>query len=88
MYKILIVDDSIQDINGLLNHIDWKALDCEVVATALNGAEGIEKATELSPDIIISDVSMPVVDGIEMTKKLNEILPDIQYIYISCFDDS
>lgn len=88
MYKVLIVDDSIQDINGLLNHIDWKSLNCDVVGTALNGAEGIEKAKELYPDIIISDVSMPLIDGIEMTKNLNEIMPDIQYIYISCFDDS
>ena len=88
MYKVLIVDDSIQDINGLTKCIDWDKYECEVVGTALNGMEGIQKAKELAPDIIVTDISMPLIDGIELTKKVNEIYSDMKYIYISCMDDS
>lgn len=87
MYKVLIVDDSIQDINGLINHIDWKKYNCQVIGKALNGLEGVEKARELLPDIIVTDISMPVIDGIELTKRVSKVLPDVKFIYISCFDD-
>lgn len=88
MYKVLIIDDSKRDINGLINHINWEKYNCVVVGTALNGLEGIELARETEPDIIVTDICMPLIDGIELTKKVNEILPEAEYIYISCFDDS
>ena len=73
MYKVLIVDDSIQDIDGLLNHIDWQKYNCQVIGKALNGLEGVEKAEELLPDIIVTDISMPVIDGIELTKRVSKV---------------
>ena len=86
MYKVLIVDDNIDDINGLLKYVPWESLNC-CVRSASNGEEGLKLAIHLNPDIIITDISMPVMDGIEMTKAINEQLNNVYYIYMSCFDD-
>lgn len=87
MYSVLLVDDCPSDITGLIENIRWNELGCMVSATASNGAEGIEMATRLNPDIIITDVSMPVMDGIQMVKKIRSTLPDVSIIFISCFDE-
>ncbi|MBQ8588122.1 MAG: response regulator [Clostridia bacterium] len=87
MYSVLIVDDCYADIVGLMENIEWEAFNCRVTATASNGTEGVLKAIETEPDIIITDVSMPEMDGISMTKKLRQKLPDTSFIFISCFDE-
>ncbi len=87
MYSVLLVDDCSADIEGLIETIDWKGLNCHVTATARDGSEGIEMAKELRPDIIITDVSMPKLDGIAMTKEIRSFMPQVSFIYISCFDE-
>lgn len=87
MLRVLIVDDNIDDRNGILKYVPWETLDCEAVGTASNGAEGLRQALEKKPELVITDISMPVMNGIEMTAKIREKLPDTHFIYISCFDD-
>lgn len=57
------------------------------VGEAENGAQLLELAIELKPDVIITDIKMPVMDGIEATKKINEVLPDVGIIGLSMFDE-
>ena len=87
MYRVLLVDDCLPDLSGIINNIDWSALKCEIVGTAPNGEIGIKKARKLKPDIIITDVSMPKMNGIEMTREIRAEMPDISFIFISCFDE-
>ena len=87
MYSVLLVDDCHADVIGLIENINWNTLGCKVSGTAYNGYEGIKLALELKPDIIITDVSMPVMDGIEKTKEIRTRLPDVNIIFISCFDE-
>lgn len=87
-YSVMIVDDCVEDINGIKKYIDWDKLECEVVETANNGEAGLEKALDIRPNIIISDVSMPKLSGIDMIQKLSGELPNTQFIFISCFDKS
>lgn len=87
MYKVLLVDDCRADVMGISENLDWKKLDCEIVAVAYNGQEGVEKALEYKPDIIITDVSMPILSGIEMTKILRAKMDNIFFVFISCFDE-
>ena len=87
MYSVLLVDDCSADLDGLVSHINWALLGCEVVGTAKNGEDGFKQAKKLNPHIVITDVSMPKTDGITMTKQIKEILPETKFIYISCFDD-
>ena len=87
MYRMMIVDDQMKEVEGITELIDWNSLDIEIVGYANNGKEGVEKSKELNPDIIITDVIMPIMDGIEMIRQIKNYKPDVKVIFISCFDD-
>ncbi len=72
--KILIVDDETDVVNSVKYHL--KSYEFEV-ATASNGKEGLEKAVDEKPDLILLDISMPVMDGYEMLERLRNH-PDIK----------
>ena len=72
MLKVLVVDDETFVRNGIVLETDWTSLDCAVVAEAENGLEGIEAVHKYNPDIIISDIRMPKMDGISMLRTLRE----------------
>ncbi len=87
MYKLLIVDDEYLVREGLRTTLDWQSLGVEVIATAENGAAGLAKARELKPDLIIADVRMPVMDGLEMAKILFDERADTAVIICSGYKD-
>lgn len=87
MFKLLIVDDNPSDRNGVQRMIDWTSLHIEVVGIAANGREGCRKAEELEPDIVLTDVSMPFMDGLEMAANMKESLPKVKFVFMSCFDE-
>ena len=66
MYKVCIIEDETIIRKGLLRAIDWKALDCKVVAEACNGKEGYKVIESEKPDIIILDINMPIMTGIDL----------------------
>lgn len=69
MYKVLIIEDEEMIRKGLSYTYDWEEQDLIVVGEAVNGVEGLEKIEELNPDIVIVDVNMPIMTGIEMLEK-------------------
>lgn len=87
MLKLLIVDDNDFERNALSSYINWDILGLQLVDTAYNGQEGINKVRLHKPDIIISDIKMPVMDGIEMAKIIKAEYPDIKIIFSSGYDD-
>ncbi|WP_179215732.1 response regulator [Paenibacillus sp. MY03] len=87
MYTMLVVDDNPNDRRGVTGLIDWREQQIEVVGTAVNGEDGYRKAAELKPDFVLTDVSMPLMNGIEMTEKIKRELPDTRFVFMSCFDD-
>lgn len=66
MYKVVVVEDEWILRKGLIRSIDWAALDCVVVGEAGNGEEGLALILQESPDIVITDICMPLLDGLEM----------------------
>lgn len=75
MYKILIVDDEFFYREALKNTIPWEDYGCCICGEANNGVTGVERAKELRPDIILADVSMPFMDGLQMIEEINKELP-------------
>lgn len=69
MHKVLIVEDEDIMRKGLMFMPNWQEVDCIVVGEAANGKEGLEKIQQLRPDIVIVDINMPVMDGLEMLEK-------------------
>jgi len=72
MYKLLIIDDEYLVREGLKKTIDWNSHGIELVGEATNGQEGYEMVTALTPDIILTDAKMPILNGLELAKKLHE----------------
>lgn len=66
MYKVLITEDENIIRKGLIYMVDWKSFGCTVAAEAENGEDGIHKIRELRPDIVITDIKMPIMDGLNM----------------------
>ncbi len=70
MLKVLIVDDEAVVRRGIAFGVDWASMGCVVVGEAANGEEGIAAAEQYSPNLIITDVRMPKMDGIAMMQEL------------------
>jgi two-component system response regulator YesN len=87
MYKVILVDDEKQIIEGLTAIINWQKYNCMVVGAAYNGKMGIEQALLLKPDIIVTDIRMPHIEGIEMVAKIQENQPNIKFIILSGFSE-
>lgn len=69
MYQVLIVEDEDITRKGLVYGIEWDRLGCVVVGEARNGAEGVEAIKTYHPDLVLADINMPVMDGMEMLEK-------------------
>jgi two-component system response regulator YesN len=69
MLKILIAEDEDIIRKGLVFTIDWLSMDCVIVAEASDGEEGLQKIIEFKPDVVITDIKMPKMDGIEMVRQ-------------------
>ena len=78
MYKVLIVDDEPIICEGLKKSVHWEKFNCEVAGTAQNGLEGLEQMRRLSPDILISDISMNNMDGLAMVAAIRSEFPKVE----------
>lgn len=87
MVKILVIDDENVVRNGIVLETDWDKLGCVVVGEATNGEEGLEAIEKYRPDIVISDIRMPRMDGIEMLKALREKGDNTYVIYLTAYSD-
>lgn len=86
MRKVLIVDDNNIQIKSLQCYINWGKYGVTEMKVAYNGKDGIAVAKEFKPDIIIADVEMPVLNGIDMVKEITAEMPWIKTIFISCYE--
>ena len=87
MIRLLIVDDQVLFAETLQTVISMKAKDIEVVGLAYNGKDAVDAAENLKPDIILMDVRMPVMDGVQATGIIHASLPDIRIMMLTTFDD-
>lgn len=82
-YKIFIIDDEPMIIKGLQQLVPWQEIKCELCGTAKNGEEGLKEISRLEPDIIISDIRMPKLSGLEMIEAVKEIKDDMKFIILT-----
>lgn len=87
MLKVLVVDDETIVRKGLVLGVDWVAMDCVIVGEAANGLEGIEAAEKYKPNLIITDVRMPHMDGIVMMQELRSRGYRAHAIFLTAYSD-
>ena len=83
MYKLLISDDENRICKLIKNLIDWDSLGIEITGMANDGMTAYHMAQETKPDIIITDIKMPDVDGLELIKMIRELGLEVDFIIIS-----
>ncbi len=87
MYKLIIVEDEKWEREGLSEYIDWASLGIRFMGAAASGAEGLQLARATAPDIILSDIRMPVMDGLEFAGRVKCLLPECMILFITGYDD-
>jgi two-component system, NarL family, response regulator LiaR len=85
MLKVLIVDDQALARDGL-ELIVGTASDIEVIGTAENGADALEKVAALSPDLVLMDLKMPVMTGVQATRRIRERFPNVKVLVLTTYD--
>lgn len=87
LYRIMIVDDEEEIRLGIIKKIDWESNGFVIVGDAENGQDALEKAEKIQPDVIMTDIKMPFMDGLELGKKISELMPSTKIIIFSGCDD-
>ena len=83
MTNILLVDDNRSIINALMEITDWESHGCTIAGCCYNGAEALEFIRKNSVDILITDMKMPIMGGLEATRKIRELNPIIPIIALT-----
>lgn len=86
-YKVLLVDDEPQAIDAMEHKIRWKELHFQVVGSATNGVKALELVEKLQPDVVLTDIRMPYMDGLELTRRLNQEYSHIRVMLCTGFDE-
>ena len=87
LYRIILVDDEEEVRKGIIRKIDWEALGFQVVGDAENGQKDIKKIEQLEPDVVMTDIRMPYMDGLTLTSWIRQKYPSVKVLIFSGFDD-
>lgn len=87
MYKVIIIDDEPIIVTGLVKLIPWKEYGCEVAGTAYDGLEGLSVIRDIRPQIVISDIYMPKMNGLAMAAALKSEFEDMELSLLTGYRD-
>ncbi len=87
MYKLLIVEDEKSIAYGIANSIEWEAWGFIINGVCSNGIEALEQIKRDKPHVVLSDIRMPEMDGVELMQHLNQHYPEIKIIILSGYND-
>ncbi|MBR6541683.1 MAG: response regulator [Anaerotignum sp.] len=86
-YKILLVDDEEEVRTSMIQKIDWEKSGFVVIGDAENGKDALEKIEILEPDVVLTDIRMPYMDGLELAQELRRQRPSVKVVIFSGYDD-
>lgn len=79
-YSVLLVDDEEDVIQIIMKKMDWESMGFRIAGYAHNGVEALEMAEELQPDVVMTDIKMPYMDGLTLSRKLKELYRTVKII--------
>lgn len=86
-YTVLLADDEEEVIQVIMKKIDWEALGFSVIGYAANGIKALEMVEEFQPDVVMTDIKMPYMDGMELSKRIKEEFPATKILLFTGFDE-
>ena len=86
-YTVVVADDEEEIRRSLVRRVKWEEIGFEVVGEAENGADALELVEKLEPDLLLTDIKMPFLSGIELARAVREVCPMVQIAFLSGFDD-
>lgn len=86
-YTVLVVDDEVLIRQGIIHYVDWESNGYQIIGEAANGKEAIEKIEQQAPHIILTDIVMPSMDGIELIQFVKKHYPTIEIIVLSSYEE-
>lgn len=87
MIKVVIIDDDVEMLLGLKNIINWEEYGYTVVGQAENGEKGLEIIKIYKPEVVITDITMPAMNGFDLIEKAKSIVPNIKPVILTCHED-
>lgn len=87
MYTVIVADDEEELRKALVRFVDWEKAGFKVIGEAENGAEALELVEKLEPDLLLTDIHMPFISGIELARQVREIRPNMHIAFLSGYDD-
>lgn len=87
MVRMLIIDDEYYIRLGIVHAFDWNSMGVEIVGEAQDGAEGYEIILEKKPDLVLVDICLPFLNGLELMEKIRSEKLDCEIIVISGYDE-
>lgn len=87
MYKLLIVDDEEIEREGMAQCIPWQEYGVNLIGAAWNGVQALEHIRTECPDIILTDIKMPIMDGIELIRRVRAEFPGVEFIVLSGYGE-
>ena len=87
MYTIVVADDEEELRRAIIRKNDWESTGFRVVGEAENGIEALELVERMEPDLLLTDIRMPFVSGIELARQVREVRPTTQIAFLSGFDE-
>ena len=85
LYSVLLVDDEEEVFQVIMKKLDWEGMGFRIAGYARNGVEALEMAEELSVDVVMTDIKMPYMDGLEATRLIRGYSKDIPIIALTAF---
>ena len=86
-YSVILVDDEEEVREAIIRKVDWESIGFKVIDSAENGEEALEKAERLCPDVVMTDIQMPFMDGLTFCRKLKETLSNTKIVIFSGYDE-
>jgi YesN/AraC family two-component response regulator len=83
----MLVEDEISTLNLLKIIVDWEIFHMKIAGTASNGREALFQIPEVKPDLIITDIKMPIMDGIELAEEIKKLYPQIKVMIVTAYED-
>lgn len=87
MYKLILVDDEAEVREGMRRRIDWASYGFVVTGEAENGREALDLLERDMPDVVVTDISMPIMNGLELSAALRERYPTVKIVILTGYDE-